>query len=229
MTPQPQNEIDGDAARNSPPMPSDWMTSFIFPEGDSTRQTKPKNRRSKDYRKTEILNRLQVSGKSVIDIGCSEGIYSFYLAMNGADVSGIDISPERIERAKFACKRLGFDNARFEVSGNLNEISSNKYDLSVAYGFLHRISDPINFILDMGRISDSVALEWRAPALLPGGRLGLGVHNPFGFMEWKNIESHEHYEWSNEKAYRRDGGGLADFWRASPSVVISLLERINFK
>lgn len=47
-----------------------------------------------------ITSKLSITGKKVIDIGCGGGILSESMAVLGANVTGIDMSPEVIEVAK---------------------------------------------------------------------------------------------------------------------------------
>src|SRR5680860_182652 len=46
---------------------------------------------------TSLLPDIQ--GKSVLDIGCGEGVFSRMLAERGADVTGMDLSPEMLRHA----------------------------------------------------------------------------------------------------------------------------------
>jgi SAM-dependent methyltransferase len=206
-----------------------WMTSFRLPDGTMTKEG-GRRRRGKDFTKTKLVNDLNVKGKTVLDVGCSEGVYSFYLAQNGATVTGIDLDPIRISNARFIKEILGFDSVNF-IEGSVAQMVNpdlDRYFLVLAYGFLHRIADPINFILNAGNIADNVAFEWRAPALLPTSSLGLAIHNPVGFFEWKNFERYEHLDLVAESKYKQ-GARLADFLRVSPAMVVSLLQRIGFR
>src|SRR5438105_293753 len=49
-----------------------------------------------------------LSGKTVLDIGCNAGFYSFEMKRRGADrVVGIDSDEKYLEQARFASKVLG--------------------------------------------------------------------------------------------------------------------------
>lgn len=207
-----------------------WQTPYILP-GDNPADTalRPKKRKSKEFHKTRLLNRLRVEGKNVLDMGCSDGVYSFYLAQNGAIVTGTDLDIERLERAQKISEKLGVKAARFVqpesvAKGNPHE----RFDVAVAYGFLHRVADPFNFLVELGSSADTLALEFRAPALLPVVGMGVGLHNPFGYFEWKNLSGFDKVNWSDAKEYRQESRVLADFWRLQPSFVVSFLRRLNF-
>lgn len=51
-------------------------------------------------RMVELLDAENVEGKRVLDVGCGNGAWSVYLAMNGATVDGFDISKVGIQRAQ---------------------------------------------------------------------------------------------------------------------------------
>jgi tRNA (mo5U34)-methyltransferase len=56
-----------------------------------------------------------LTGWSVLDIGCNAGFYSFELAKRGATVTGIDLDPRYLAQARWLAGELGFqDRVRFE-------------------------------------------------------------------------------------------------------------------
>ena len=75
----------------------------------------------------------------VLDVGCGEGFYSIYLAKQGFDVIGIDISENAIKHAKNNAKREGV-NVRFE-SMDLFDISklNERFDFIFEWAILHHI------------------------------------------------------------------------------------------
>jgi tRNA (mo5U34)-methyltransferase len=50
-----------------------------------------------------------LSGRTVLDIGCNAGFYSLQLARRGARVTGIEAEPRYLEQARFAAETLGLD------------------------------------------------------------------------------------------------------------------------
>ena len=79
-----------------------------------------------------VLDALgDVSGKSVIDIGCGEGRFCRLLASLGATVTGIDLTEALIERAR----DLGGDGETYLVGSaeDLAGIEDNSFDLAVSY------------------------------------------------------------------------------------------------
>lgn len=50
-----------------------------------------------------------LKGKNVLDVGCGTGIHLVWLAKNGANVTGIDVSDKRIEMARKVVKNQGLE------------------------------------------------------------------------------------------------------------------------
>jgi tRNA (mo5U34)-methyltransferase len=51
-----------------------------------------------------------LSGKTVLDIGCNAGFYSIELAKRGAKVIAIDLDPHYLKQAKWVAEKFGLDD-----------------------------------------------------------------------------------------------------------------------
>lgn len=80
-------------------------------------------------------------GIKVLDFGCGNGENGIYAAQCGAEVMGIDISPEGVANANLNAKQAGVDDhCRFEVMDGENMVfADNTFDLAVEYGVLHHM------------------------------------------------------------------------------------------
>lgn len=56
-----------------------------------------------------------LSGCSVLDIGCNAGFYSFELARRGAVVTAIDHDPHYLRQAEWAARQYGLSNITFRL------------------------------------------------------------------------------------------------------------------
>jgi trans-aconitate methyltransferase len=92
-------------------------------------------------------------GEHILDIGCGTGHLSAQIAATGAQVTGIDRSPEMIEQARSAHPAI-----TFEVVDAREMKFSQPFDAAFSNATLHWITDPERAV---------VAL---ASALRPGGR-----------------------------------------------------------
>src|SRR5437867_2223084 len=80
----------------------------------------------------EILKKNIIKKGRALDIGCGLGTHSIFLAQNGFDVTGIDISPNAIEKAK---KRAEEKNVK------VNFLAGNGYDLKFDNNFFDFVFD----------------------------------------------------------------------------------------
>ena len=79
-------------------------------------------------------------GKKLLDFGCGLGDASVYFALQGAHVTGIDISPKTLNIANnLALKYKVNINFLLSKSDNLHDISDNQYDYIYGNGVLHHI------------------------------------------------------------------------------------------
>ncbi len=205
-----------------------WQQSFRLPDGSVTREM---TRLGPGVAgKLAALQSLDLRGKRVLDMGCSEGLYAFYAAAQGAEeVVGVDIDPHRIDKATFVADSIGVDNVRFEVGDVLDRTyraGLSPFDLVIAWGFLHRVPDPFNALVALGSIGQAMSLEWDALAVPFASRLSLASHPTGGEFEWKNIAGMSRDEVAeNLKGKQVD---RASFWHLSPGAVEAIVRRLGF-
>ncbi len=90
-----------------------------------------------------------LTGKTVLDVGCNAGFYSIEMKRRGASrVLGIDHDERYLAQARLACKVSGVDIEFLEMSvydvANLHE----KFDLVLFLGVLYHLRHPL-FALDL--------------------------------------------------------------------------------
>lgn len=90
--------------------------------------------------------------KEVLEIGCGAGFDAYNIAREGAIYTGIDITPENIERTK---THLSF----FEINGNVLEADAEKlpfiektFDIVYSNGVLHHTPDMQKSFLEAYRV-----------------------------------------------------------------------------
>ena len=121
-----------------------------------------RRRFNKEYR-FRVLGSL--SGKKVLDVGCGDGINAMNLALLGAFVTGIDISPGAIEVAKRRAAINGVsDRVRFVCSPlETADIEKGAFDIIWCDAILHHL------IADLDPIITKI-VSWAKP----GGIIILG-------------------------------------------------------
>jgi len=111
-----------------------------------------------------------IAGLRVLDLGCGYGETAVWLALQGAQVDAVDISPRMTEVSRELAGRLGVsDRVRFHVSpGESTPFPEGAFDAVFGHDVLHH--------LDLARARDEIRRVLR-----PGGRAvfvePLG-HNP---------------------------------------------------
>jgi tRNA (mo5U34)-methyltransferase len=96
-----------------------------------------------------------LQGKSVLDIGCNAGFYSFEMKRRGASrVLGVDHDPVYLNQARFASQQLGLD-VEF-VRGDVYDIdrlvSNEAFDFVVFMGVLYHLRHPLYALEKVARL-----------------------------------------------------------------------------
>lgn len=119
------------------------------------------------------LERLgDLTGRSVLDVGCGSGRYCIAFAARGAArVVGIDFAPAMIDLARDIAGRAGVaDRCTFLVGAFPDAVPDETFDASTAMGFFDYIPDPARMVAAMRERTRSTlvmsfpkANEWRVP------------------------------------------------------------------
>lgn len=94
----------------------------------------------------KVLHEKNIRNKLLLEFGCGSGENSTLLAKYGATVTGIDVSPELVNKAKY---RAGVNdvNIDFLVTDIMDDKfqSNKKYDILLCYAVLHHVDIPLYF------------------------------------------------------------------------------------
>jgi len=126
----------------------DRFSSGFYEKGDKGRLWAP------------IWESVDLDGATVLDYGCGDGSFSRFLAVRGANVVGIDISPKLIEQARASASRMGMNGSspQFMVGdAHRTPFGDGTFDYVVGNGALHH--------LDLEKAYAEIAR-----VLKPGGR-----------------------------------------------------------
>ena len=97
------------------------------------------------WKKFEHVLPQDLTGKSVLDIGCNAGFYSFEMKKRGASrVLGIDFDDYYLNQARFAAEVLGFEDVEFRRLsvydvGALGE----RFDIVLFMGMIYHLRHPL--------------------------------------------------------------------------------------
>jgi SAM-dependent methyltransferase len=81
-----------------------------------------------------------VKGKTVLDVGCAEGLISTYLADHGAlAVHGIEVRPDHVDLGR---KLIGERPVTLETADANEYKPRRQYDIVIMLALLHKLKDP---------------------------------------------------------------------------------------
>ena len=93
-----------------------------------------------------------VKGKKILDIGCGRGNLSFYLALNGANVIGIDLSKNFIEQCKKDAKDVDLNLDFMVMNAQIPDFEKETFDMIVGSRSLHHLPDLELFFRECKRL-----------------------------------------------------------------------------
>jgi len=115
------------------------------------------------------------AGARVLEVGCGPGHLSTRLARHGLDVTGLDLDPAMIDRARANADRAGGEQWRPSfVVGDVAALPfpDASFDVVVSTLSMHHWADPTAGLAEIGRV-----LRPGAPALIWDLRPGLPFHS----------------------------------------------------
>lgn len=87
-----------------------------------------------------------MTGKSVLDIGCKQGFFCFEALKRGATkVLGVDVDPESIKKARLLADCLGVE-ASFELLDIEKDPIHETFDYVLCLNVLHHLNNPISVL-----------------------------------------------------------------------------------
>lgn len=115
-----------------------------------------------------------LDGKEVLDAGCGQGYLSRMLAARGARVTGIDLSPRLIAKARERDPDGRVDYRLADLSQPLPELEG-RFDLVGSYLVLNDVRDYRGFAATLASLAK------------PGARIVLGFNNPYSSVVREHI------------------------------------------
>lgn len=119
-----------------------------------------------------IENCKPIKGRTFIDVGCGNGLYSVELGKEGAArVVGIDISPVMIQRCRQSARNENLEAVLSFLQTDLLEYEpESDFDVSYGIGLFDYIKNPLPVLEKMREVSKDKAImafprfwTWRAP------------------------------------------------------------------
>jgi 2-polyprenyl-6-hydroxyphenyl methylase / 3-demethylubiquinone-9 3-methyltransferase len=94
-----------------------------------------------------INDKINLSGKKVIDIGCGGGILSESMALLGADVTGVDMSAAALNSAKLRQLETHTNiNYQLTTAEAIAATHAGQYDVVTCLEMLEHVPDPVSVV-----------------------------------------------------------------------------------
>ena len=107
-----------------------------------------------------------VEGKTVLDVGCAEGLIALEVAQAGAAlVDGIEIVHSHVGHARQFATQRGLENVRFHGADANEWNPSRRYDVVLLLAVLHKLRNPS----ERAGVFADWANEWVVIRLPPSG------------------------------------------------------------
>ena len=167
-----------------------------------------------------------LTGKSVLDVGCNAGFYSIQMKRRGADrVVGIDMDEKYLDQARFAAKVSGaeieFRNLSVYRVGELRE----KFDLVLFMGVLYHLRHPL---LALELLHEHVVADLLvAQSMLRGSNDSIEVPPDFPFWQSELFENEQFPRmYFIEKRYANDP---TNWWIPNRACFEAMLRSAGFE
>ncbi|MBW3551303.1 MAG: DUF1698 domain-containing protein, partial [Proteobacteria bacterium] len=123
-----------------------WFHNLHLPEGLQTAPAHPLGD-FPSFKWKQIAPHIDtdLSGWSVLDIGCNAGFYSFQFAARGASVTAIDVDPHYLRQARWAARHLQLEDRIEFRQMQIYDLAreSQAYDLVWFMGVLYHLRHPL--------------------------------------------------------------------------------------
>ena len=156
---------DADLQRLNELLP--WMAYTVDGKGRRFGQAAWKGKRSSpqaipDRRIIDMHSRFGLTGRSVLEIGCFEGIHTAGLAYCGAQVKAVDARIENVAKTVLRCAMLGHAPLvfQYDVEAPTADPARLKADFAHHVGVLYHLKDPVTHLLGLSSyVSEGLMLD----------------------------------------------------------------------
>jgi len=129
---------------------------------------------------------LQASGKTVLDLGCAEGLVARQLVQAGAQVHGVEVVRDAVLEARKQCPEGEFYHVDLNVPHALKELQLPPIDVVLALAVLHKLRNPLQVVRTFLSFNPALVVL-RMPPATPGfvldRRSGMKKHDVAGALD----------------------------------------------
>ena len=189
----------------------------------------PQTRLRKIVQVVNDLSQKPISECRVLDLGCSDGMFSIEFALHGADTIGVEAREANIKKAIFSKEVLNLKNLEFRQDDirKISVASYGKFDAIICSGVFYHLPalDAINLIKTMYDMTNRLLVLDVRVALEPIERVQYDNNEYWGTLFREHPENATAEEKEKRLFYSIDN--MTSFWFTRPSL-INLLSKAGF-
>ncbi|MBL8546116.1 MAG: class I SAM-dependent methyltransferase [Hyphomonadaceae bacterium] len=139
-------------------LPNGLMLGRMFEHKRAVPQTIP------DKRIVQLNSIVGLQGKSVLEIGCFEGIHTIGLRTFTDNVTAIDVRPTNVFKALARLSFHGADAKVFVADCEKLDQSFGQFDVIFHFGVLYHLMQPVQHLKALGAMGDILFLDTHVAA-----------------------------------------------------------------
>jgi ubiquinone/menaquinone biosynthesis C-methylase UbiE len=166
----------------------------------------------------EAIDRFNIKGKDVLEIGFGVGTDHLNLARRGGKMHGIDLTPKHHEITRERLFLYGFESNLIIEDAEKLPYENESFDFVYSFGVVHHTPDTKKAIAEIYRV------------LKPGGRCWLSVYNKNSIFFWWSIFLVEYLlKMGRRKRSLKQQLSLIEYPNINENMVIKLYKRREFE
>lgn len=165
-----------------------------------------------------------LSGKTVLDIGCNAGFFAMRLKERGASrVVGIDINPTVLRQARFLSDRFGLD-LELQQRSAYDIVELGPFDIVLCLGVLYHLRHPLLALDNIAeicreRLFTQMVMRGPSDEFVPAGNYDLTEHAVFDIPTFPRM-------FFIERSFDNDS---TNWWFATRSCFTAMLRSAGFR
>ena len=141
----------------------EWYQTAEVAEDYESKRFSDGGRLIDEREKEAVLSAVgPVEGKHVLEIACGTGRFTTMLARRGADIIGLDISPEMLKMGREKARAAGVADHLEFMRGDAARLPfpDDHFETVIAMRFFHLADTPASFLAEMQRVArDQVVFD----------------------------------------------------------------------
>ncbi len=141
----------------------DWRAAAPLPDGQilglMSEGKRERVNHIPDKRITLLNELLPLADRTVLEIGCFEGIHTMGLLQYTKHVTGLDLRPVNVLKTLARLSLSGYSASIFQANCEEIDETFGRFDVVFHFGVLYHLTSPVQHIKMLGRLTDTLYLD----------------------------------------------------------------------